>query len=156
MTTFQQERFIDIIQEAFPLIKEHKDEVGIFKDKIRLFIDIAKYIILEHQNKLFILSCRDENKELIGYTCFIVDTHLHYRDKLVAVNDALFLQKEHRKGLLGYKLIKKSEEELIKLGVHIISWRSKLGEHDFSLLMTKLNYIPNEITYIKLVKDKEI
>lgn len=151
MVTYQEESFIDIVEELTPLIYEHWEEIALHKDKIKLNPDFNKYIEADELGLIHILTAREE-EELIGYFISFVQPHLHYMDTLFAVNDVLFVTKKHRKGRVGYILFKKAEESLKEIGVDVIMIHAKVHA-DFKPLMDSLGYDRVEYNYSKYIGD---
>ncbi len=52
---------------------------------------------------MYIFTCRDDLK-LVGYFVVIITPNLHCKGDTLAVADVIYLDKEYRSGLLGYKL----------------------------------------------------
>ncbi len=149
--TYQVEKLVKILPEVTELIKEHWKEIAHDQDKIKLNPNWGKYIELEQQNIIHIITVREKRK-IIGYNCFIVMPHLHHRDHIFAVNDVLFLKKEYRKGMVGIKLIKRSEQYLSLLNVSKIYITSKVNT-TLGKLLPRLGYEKEEENYSKYIGD---
>ena len=126
MITFQEETYSNVIEEMKPLVKLQWKEIGVFdKERIPLKPNWEWYQILADKKNLHIITARN-NQRLIGYYVSIITPHIHYMDTLIAENDVLYLQKEYRKGLTGYKLIKFAVEQLkSKVQIIILSMKAK-------------------------------
>ena len=126
MITYQEEKYFDIKEEIKPLLKLQWEEIGIFdKEQVSLNPNWDWYQILADKKNLHIITVRDEQK-LIGYYISIITPHIHYKNTLIAENDILYLYKDYRKGLTGYKLIKFAIEQLkVKVQVIILSMKAK-------------------------------
>ena len=126
MITFQEEEWPNIVEEMKPLLRVHWQEIGVFdKKQIPLKPNWEWYQIIYNKKSLHIITARDSQK-LIGYYVSIITSHIHYMDTLIAENDVVYLQKEYRKGLAGYKLIKFAVEQLkSKVQIVILSMKAK-------------------------------
>lgn len=151
MIKYQQE-FLDTCErDCQELIRLHWEEIAINKDKIKLNPDWGMYHTLEKSNKLKIFTARDESI-LIGYFVVIVGVNLHYKDHVFAVNDILYLDKEHRKGRTGLKLIKFAEKCLKEDGVSVLSINTKVHK-PFDSLMEYMGFNLIERVYSKYIGD---
>ena len=113
MITFQQESPSPFADEAVELFKNHYEEVAERQDVIELDPNIEKYNQLYKAKTLEIHTARDNGK-LIGYSLWVVVNHLHYKKSITASSDVLYISPEYRKGMLGYKFIKWTTEEIKK------------------------------------------
>jgi len=140
MITYQEENWTDVVEEMEPIFKIQWEEVGLnatSEKGIHLNPQWETYEILESKNMLHVVTVR-KDKKLIGHYVSVIAPHLHSKDILVAQNDFLYVSKEHRKGLVGYKLIKFAVEKL-KARVHIILL-SMNAQHAFLPLTNKLGF----------------
>lgn len=149
MITLQKELLIDIKTESEILLLDHYDELTLNKHAIKLNPDWDKYFDLESKNKFHCFTARNDG-ELVGYSAFFVDTHIHYRDLLVATNDVLFLRHDLRLGLTGIKLLKFSEQQLKLLNVDKITWHVKFAK-DFRVILHRMGYSDEDIIIGKLI-----
>jgi hypothetical protein len=113
MITFQQEAPSPFADEAVELFKKHYEEVAERQDVIELNPNIEKYNQLYKTKTLEIHTARDDGK-LIGYSLWVVVNHLHYKKSITASSDVLYISPEYRQGMLGYKFIKWTTEEIKK------------------------------------------
>ena len=142
---FKREQFLSIIDEALPLIQEHFKEVDAQQD-LGLDIDIERYCKLEELDCLRIYTLRNEADELIGYACFIISNHLHYKRAISAAQDVIYIKPEFRGE--GHKFIARCDQELHKQGVDIVS-HFVTPRCDFSKTLTKLGYQMIETVYAR-------
>lgn len=149
MITYQEEALADCLEEMKPLLESHWEEIAIHKEVVKLDPDYDKYLLLDNMGMLHVLTVRDEGV-LIGYFISFIQPHMHYKSTIYAVNDILYLDKEYRKGLTGYKMFKRAEELLTEIGVDVIVIHSKVNK-DFKSLMDKLGFNMVENTYSKFV-----
>ncbi len=149
MINYATEKLADIIEALKPLIHDHWSEVENHQDIISLNPNFEKYKTLDEMGILHVVTMRDE-KKLVGYFISFIQAHPHHMDCLMALNDVLFIDKEYRKGFNATRLIKFAETELKELGVMKTYITVKL-DHDFSLLLEKMNYKARERIYEKLL-----
>ena len=148
MITYQREQLFDIRSEIEPMFYTHWMEIGAFdKEKTPLSIDWDRYKILEENDNLFMFTVRD-NKKLVGYYVAFIINHMHYNQTFCANCDIIYLDPKYRKGMIGYKLIKKSEKMLISLGVTILVFSFK-ADKSLVKLMERLGYKPLDVQYYK-------
>jgi len=150
MITYQIEQLPDIIEDIKRLGPIHWAEVSPFRDVRPFNPNWELYLDQYRKGGVFSFTARDGN-ELVGYCFFTFITMSHYKHITLAINDTLYLKPEYRKGMTGYKLITKAEEEVKKLNVQEIMWRTKLGDSNFGKLLERLGYFPEEVSYTKMV-----
>ncbi len=105
----------------------------------------ALYNELEKKEVLHTTTVRS-NGDLVGYCINILHYHLHYKKKYISSTDAFFLHKDHRKGLIGYKLLKKSFNLAKQRGVNCCLITVKLSQ-DYPMLLKRLGFKPMEKIY---------
>lgn len=152
MLEFREESFRDCFVEMAPLLRDHWEEVAIYKDKVVLDVDVERYMLLEDTGVLHIVTARDEG-ELVGYFVSFINPHLHYRQTTYALNDVLFLHPDYRhkgnaEGLFSY-----AENALKARGVDVIVLHMKT-DHPFHRLSEYLGYDKVEFNYSKYIGDK--
>lgn len=136
--------------EMRPLLQQHWQEVAGHKDKIKLDPDFDKYRELAEADALCCVSMRLDGR-LVGYFICFVWPHIHYKDHLMAMNDAIFILPEHRKGLTpALSLIKFMEGALRERGVSKMIVNTKL-KHNFGSVLMRLGFKPFEEVYDKLL-----
>lgn len=106
------------------LLSEHWEESSKNKHLMVLNPDVMKYEVLESSGMLFTLFAYVDD-ELVGYSCNIIQKHIHYSDLLCAYNDVLFVSKKYRDSPLGIRLIKATEKLAKEKGVHLMLWHAK-------------------------------
>jgi predicted acetyltransferase len=149
--TYKVENVKDILLEVAPILVEHWLEIEEDIDKIGFKPDYAKYLGLQDLGMLFCAVVRVDGK-IVGYCSTIVSPHLHHSNDVFAINDILYLKKEHRKGLIGYKFIKFVEEQLKLRKVSKIIWPVK-KKYNFGKLLQRLGYRDEEVHYCKFIGD---
>ena len=146
---YQQEFLATIKQDAEDLLKKDYEEIEHNKELHKLNPDWEIYNILEEQNSLMIFTCRDELK-LVGYFVVISTPNLHSKGSILAVADVIFLDKDYRRGLAGYKLFKFAEDCVRKDGfktLHVTTTEM----NPIDPLMSRLGYSKIETKYEKVL-----
>lgn len=149
MVEFAVEKYAQIMDEMELLLRRHWEEVALNRDAVPLDIDRDKYLALEDQGVLHIITARDGSK-LVGYHVAMIANHLHYKTTLHGITDVYFLAPEYRYGGIGYKMIAKVEEEMKALGVKKLFTAVKL-HLDHGPLFEALGYKPVERLYSKMI-----
>lgn len=85
-----------------------------------LDVDWPRYTMLERAGIYRAISVRKGGK-LIGYNGYFVQPHLRHKSSLWAINDALFIDKDERKGTLGLRLVSESVKMLKAIGVKVVT-----------------------------------
>ena len=134
----QRERAHDLWEEIDELIKDHYHEIAHYQD-IPLVPDKHKYETAEDNDKLRCYTVRLEGK-LVGYAVFFIGYSLHYSTSFQAVQDVLFITPSERRGSLGMRLIKYTEQELKKDGVEVIYQHVKIGHPALQCLLERIDY----------------
>lgn len=137
------------IKEFQCLAEREYEEVG-QKDLARLNIDWTRYCELDAAGKLATFVAKRE-QVIVGYAVFIVQTHIHYQDALVAANSAVYAAPEVRAGRVVLKLLRYAELGLQAQGVQKIYYHVKRSK-DFGRLLDHLGYEDVERLYAKVVR----
>ena len=151
MVKFYIETLSECKDDAKDLLSLHWDQIALNKDRIKLNPDWDTYQVLENKGALKIYTAR-EGALLVGYFVVVVSRSLHYKDHLFAANDILFLHPDHRKGLVGGKLIKFAEKRLKADGVSVLSINTKVHK-PFDILLKRLRFTHTENLYSKFLGD---
>lgn len=149
LLTIAEEDIREVYTEMNKLLLSHYIELVRNKAAIVLEPDWERYFELSAKSKFFILTVRSENR-LVGYSAFFVDTHIHYKNLLVATNDVIFLDSDNRRGLSGLRLIKASEVAAKAKGANKIVWHIKLI-NDFRKILYRLGYEDDDFLLSKLL-----
>lgn len=152
MITIDRENCARFMPDMGPLLERHWREVALYQKEVALAPDLDRYRYLEKIGKLVVLAARDEGR-LVGYSVFLLNNHLHYKTCLVASNDVIFLEKEHRSSSsVGIRLVKESERVLVGLRVNRLTWHIKPG-NDWSAILKRLGYELEESIMGKLITE---
>ena len=149
MTTFQAERVAECREDILPLLHAHWTEVALYRDKIELAPDFARYQAAEDAGTLFVVTARDGGT-LIGYAVFFVSQNLHYKHSIVAMNDVVFVARA-RRGIIGARLIQNAERLVCEFvrqrspgSVFRVMWHIKT-QQDWSPLLERMGYGREEV-----------
>jgi GNAT superfamily N-acetyltransferase len=148
--TYQVETYADVIDEIWPMLEDHYQEIATDK-AIKPFIpDLDKYQAMEDAGMLRIFTARDtlqgsvkllghERGRLVGYFVSFVMKHMHYSETTMAINDIMYVDPTHRGSTVGYRLIKLASLDLKNLGADILIIHMKC-DYPFRSLLTKLDF----------------
>lgn len=145
---YQVELLMETQAEMLPLLMAHWDEVALDKDTIKPNGNWEIYAMLEEQGTLSFTTVRSDEGELFGYILYIIHPLMHYKHILSAECDLYFMVAAHRKGMAGYKLLKRSEDDLVERGVNKVFNRVKL-HLDVGPVFERLGYTAIERVYAK-------
>lgn len=143
MIKFQVERFQDCYAEVIPLLIAHYEEIETNKNEKVLDPDIKRYHMLEDNGMLRIFTAREHGK-MVGYFVSMVMPHLHYSSCIYAMNDILYIDKDHRGTTLAYRLFKNAIQDLkdnTNTEVIMIHMTTK---HPFRSLLEKFGFTQTE------------
>lgn len=141
-----------IVDQLQALAAREYEEVG-QKDLASLCVDWARYRELDAAGKLATFIAKRGSGQsglIVGYAVFIVQTHIHYRNSLVAANSAVYVAPEARAGRVVLKLLRYAEIGLEAQGVRKIYYHVK-RERDFGRLLDHLGYEDVERMYAKVL-----
>lgn len=136
-----------IISSIEELMIEHFNEVNATEKIENLIIDWEKYIFLQQKGLLIPIGVFKDDK-MIGYSCMHITESLHYKNKIVALSDAIFIKKDFRKSSVGLRLIKETEKICFSVGVKEIHWYVKPNSALQKIFDLK-KYTIRDIVYIK-------
>jgi GNAT superfamily N-acetyltransferase len=115
--TFHVEPWASYYPECVPLWVEHYEEFApAHEGKMEMGPDVRVYEALDKAGQLQVLVARSAG-QMVGYCLVAIRPHIHYSKSLCGFEDSYFVTKSHRKGLVGYKLIKETLRHLEQRGV---------------------------------------
>lgn len=126
---------------------EHWKEVADEKDLMVFDPDYARYRQLIEANRLVVVTARLDNN-LIGYVFYMLAPHLHYKTRLMALEDIHYVTPEHRHQGAGKEMLTKGEEVLKAMGVCYVFLRTKV-KHDHGELFAQIGYTQVETVWGK-------
>jgi hypothetical protein len=147
---YSKEKLLNCKKELIPLLEEHYKEIAAYQDKINLAPDWKKYKQLDEAGILNIFTMRDKGI-LVGYYICMVLPNLHYSEDLYSVNDIVLIKPEYRNQLNGVELFLYVEEEMLKLGVSVMTMHMKTSL-PFDKLCEGLGWDYMERLYTKCLK----
>ena len=107
------------------LLEEHWQEVAKNKELMVLAPDWERYQALHAAGMMFTLYAWDDDYNLLGYSCNILDRHMHYKGLTVASNDVLFVSKAHRASSVGLRLMAATKAAAKVHGAQLMLWHAK-------------------------------
>jgi GNAT superfamily N-acetyltransferase len=134
---FRRESIAVLRAEGMALLERLVLEVG-QRDMFPFDPDWRRFERMEADGAVYVLTVRAD-EQLIGYAVFLLQMHLHYKHTRVAINDAIGLDPDHRRGRVGVRLIRYAELALEALGVKKIYYHYKPG-HKLGNLLDQLDY----------------
>lgn len=137
MISYARENFAKTLDELRPVLFRGWSEVG-QKDMI-LDPDFDEFIAQERAGRLALFTVRNDGA-LVGYSIFFLRNHLHYRNTVCAINDAIFLDHAHRRGRVGVRLIKFAGLGLAGMGAKKVYYHSKLAYPQLGKVLAALGY----------------
>lgn len=130
------------------LMRDHWAEVGSHQNVRAMQIPRDKYATLEAQGALLSLFAYDDEGRIVGYSTNVVTMNMHAADCRFVQNDALYLAKDHRKGLAGVRLMKETEKAAKRLGAKLMVWHAKEST-GLDKLLPLLGYGVLDVMYSK-------
>lgn len=150
MITFQQEKWLDCVDEMRLLWPEHWASLALNQNEISLGVDEAKYEQGEALGCLHIVTARADGK-LVGYHYGMLMHHLHYKEAgLMCYTDVYYLQPAYRRGTMGIRFLAAVMESLKACGVVKFYMSTKIHS-DNSKVLKVLGMDPSDIVLTKLL-----
>jgi hypothetical protein len=149
-TSFQVERWNDVIAEMLEYEVAHWDELGLDHQDVPQDIDFARYRDVDNAGKLHVVTARLDGK-VIGYHISLINSHLHYKSTLHATVDLYYLDPVHRKSKIGVEMFLFAEKSLTDLGVVKVITGTKI-HLNHSQLFESLGYKGTELVFTKILR----
>lgn len=140
------EPFGSILDEALPMFHEHFEETAVYQD-VPLDVDVESYVELEGSGMCRTFTARTEDGKLAGYAIFLISGSMHRRTMRQALQDSLFVSKEHR-GLWIVGFLKWIDSRLKDLGVDVVIHNVTLLR-DYSPILERCGYEWTDKLYSK-------
>ncbi len=134
------------------LLEKHWEELASNKELIKLNPDWDKYYTFEKLGVIKSLAVFVEDK-MVGYSCVILQPHLHYSDDLYAFVDVVYVDPEYRMSGVGLKLLNAIENQAKEAGASIIIHHVKTNHMTLGNILETLGYKQFEINYSKKLKE---
>jgi GNAT superfamily N-acetyltransferase len=149
MIAYARETLFDVVEEVDGLLRLHYEELTLNRDRIALQPRWASYRALEAAGNFVLFTAREDG-QLIGYSAFFIDQHMHYVGLTLATNDVLFLHPDYRTGRTGVRLIRFCEQELAKqLPEFKLVWHAKYSNY-FAQILEKMDYAREEVMMARM------
>jgi GNAT superfamily N-acetyltransferase len=150
MIAFAQELLCEVVQEVQPLLELHYQELTLNKDLVKLDPRWQDYRLLEQLGRFVIFTARDDGN-LVGYSAYFLNKHLHYSGLTVAQNDVLFVHPDSRRGTTALRFLTYAEEQLKALGADKLVYHIKFSL-DWRPILHRRGYADEEVMVGKLLK----
>lgn len=131
--------------EAISLTKANNEETGAVPG-VEFSPDKERYFETERLGFIVSFTLRVAGR-LVGYCLMFVSNHLHYPSLIWAVQDTLFVSKEHR-GLSAVKFIKWVDEQLKGMSINVVI-RQVSSKLDYSRTLERMGYGAIETGFIR-------
>ncbi len=142
---FERAYLHDFWDEAIALTKLNHQETGVMSVE-EFAPNKAKYLEIEKLGFITTFTFRCAG-ELVGYCLMFVSNHLHYPSTLWAVQDTLFVRKDHR-GLSAARFLIWVDAWLKEYGVSVVM-RQVTERLDFSRSLKRMGYTAIETGYMR-------
>ncbi len=135
-----------IWDDMLPILKEHWTEVALFKEILVLDPHLQKYVNIERQGRLHVVTLWIDDK-LCGYSVhIIVDGHPHYRTLKWAEDDVHFIHPFWRGTGIHEQMRAFALATLKERGVDFVTARTKVA-HQHDMTLRKMGYEPLDNVY---------
>lgn len=124
-----------MFDEALPLFKKHWLDFGYFKDP-EFNPDKDRYIKIEQAGSYSFFTAR-KNSDLVGYNGFVKSRSLHNPKSLHAIQDVIYIDKNHRG--FGYEFMKFCDSSLKLEAVNVIYQATKV-KRSFGKILERQGY----------------
>ena len=146
---YQREDFAEVYSEALPLLERHAKEIAHYQD-IQLNVAVERYRLADEAGGLRVYTARTgATGALIAYAAFFMAFNPHFKSSLQAVQDVLYVQPEWRGRMVGFRLIRFSENELRKEGVQAVYQHEKIAHPELGKLLLRMGYEAVDTIYAK-------
>lgn len=140
-------RFIDVFDDLAALLtKNHEETSSHHGLPLDINVDAFK---LADANGILRCFCAYVDDRIVGYAAFLVSEHWHHKGVLYAMQDVIFVDREHRTSLAGIALLRASEDALREEGVTMIVHHQKNKLPALGKLLQFMGYEPEETTWMK-------
>lgn len=135
-----------LMREIAELASAHYEET--IDDDAPPKIDGSFYKPMYDQGTLRVFTAR--NGSLVGYSVFLVIGNRHKEGEVSAMQDAVYLKPDFRKGDTGLKFMRHCEDALIAHGVSVL-YQFTSAKKDISPLLKRMGYRQTEVVYTRRV-----
>ena len=140
----------ELIETLTPMFENHREELTAFKD-IKLNVNVDVYLTAYKNGNLKAFMAKDGDA-IVGYVAYFINYNPHYCDYVYAAQDVLYVDKSRRGAMIGRKLLKYADEQLLnKYNVNVVTQHVKTA-HDIGPLLENIGYKYIEKIYMKRLK----
>lgn len=147
----QVELFEAIKEEIAEILPIHYDELAMNKEHVPLDFDYERYLQMEENGGLFVVTLRKEST-LIGYYIGFVGPEPHYASTYCCMTDIFYVLPDYRRDGAGKLLFKTVEFELKLLGID--RWFVSIKDHSKAgaeAMMKAMEFKQIETTFSKWI-----
>ncbi len=154
------EPFLLVLEEMALAAYVNYAETGLDPERLPYAPDWDQCLQYDPTGDIIIVTARKRDK-LIGYALGLIGPFKHSKDKIYADLDTIWVRPDNRSGeslspstMVGYKLIKKWEEEVLKRKRISFILVNSSHKHPIGALLKRRGYQPVETIYYKNVEDE--
>lgn len=140
-------KYADFVKAAERLIVSHWNEVGSFRNKLQLNPDHARYLGLEKNGNLHIITAW-ANDVLIAYLFLLIGKHPRDQSKLASAEDIIYVSPPFRRYRVGVKLRKYAEDLSRQFGC-VLAMRLEKARRRNHRSPEREGYKLYELVYVK-------
>lgn len=145
---YRRENFIDMIDEAWPILQQQWRELNVNHD-IPLVLNREKYRANDESGLLRIYTARIAGT-LVGYVCFVVAVIPRYdTSPPQALQDVIYVEQSARGAGIGDMLVKFADSALRGEGVQVVHQHVKVAHPALRKLLERNGYEVAEWVLIK-------
>ena len=145
MVTIEKVNPADHISDIRELLAKNWEETGF---DFPFNPNVSAYQALYESGLCFALRAANEYGDVIGYCTVVVVPHAHNPEVIVASNDALFVDKPYRNGIVPGRLILSAEKHAREMGATRFTWHCRYGTALADVLI-KHGYSPVDVVVMK-------
>jgi hypothetical protein len=139
-TLYQWEQWSLVLPELAPLFKRYFAELGPTAEGLELDPDWRRYFEYERSDILKVWTARAPH--IIGFVLCLLTRPMHY-DALYCFSDTVYLAPEWRKGLRGYRMVKRLLSALEGMNVKAFRFETNAAfDPRVELLLKRLEFAP--------------
>lgn len=132
--------------------------MSLFQNEIPLDPDWELYLYFESEGTFRLMTAR-VNGRLVGYAGCLITPHIQHKSTVCADVNALWLDEDFHKGIVGVRMLRKFKEDLSSRGVKMLRVASKLAykanKGGLGKLLEFLGFVPDEVVYIAYTGAKD-
>lgn len=145
--TIAREPFADAQPGIESLARAHWDEIESDEDTFDIDWDLLQSLC--DLNALITITVRDEHDTFVGYALYVIAPMTHSYGVIAAVQDSLYIRPDHRKGSLGIRFLRESEDILKAAGASEIVQNTRTSSENLDAVLARVGYTLTGSTYTK-------